>query len=426
MAKYNTTDTFLFMLGVTLPFPTLGVTLSGRMTLAPAIVFGCLYAVLAVARRGFNRTHVAATLMIVTFLATSLSRHQPMSYMLSLAALILAIAPITAPIYDFRNFRALLFGFKIGIFATIALLALEIIAQAFGISLLTTALSSVVTNRATGAFLSVNRPKAGFFEPADLAIYLCFSYVILDILTNTSSKSQAIKFISLISIPLTGSLSGIGLIAIYLLSEFVFSIHSWHLTRSKLATLVTIAFVSIAVAMEFSSIAIDLITSQIDRISRTILALDQGDLLSSEGSRLNVFVVLTKYWDEKGILGFLFGTGYGNYQQWVSGSYADLAEYAAYFRGDLNNLLVVVFISTGIFGMLSYLYFHYKIFNRYLSFSQMPTLIFLLAVQFSTGFLINYVYWFLLFCLAASLKAAQIWPHPPHQGNPPIANEVRS
>jgi hypothetical protein len=122
------------------------------------------------------------------------------------------------------------------------------------------------------------------------------------------------------------------------------------------------------------------------------------DFTGSVGTRSNAIRALPIYWSDKGLIGFLFGTGYGNYENWLIQNFSHMGSRVAMARGDINNLIAVVWLSTGLFGFAAYAYFFKRIFTLSVHKSlYLPVLVFVILVQFATGSLIAYNYWFLLF-----------------------------
>jgi hypothetical protein len=394
----------LYVLAATLPFPLLGVALNELFTLSLSSVVGLVFAVIRVFRHGLRGLHWAALSMLLVFAATAAPRHEVPSYAFSLGALALALAPLTSPLSSPREIRVLLSGLLTGLQLTIVVVLLSIVVQVTGIEALAGGFAGLLVRPEMGNFLGYARPAAGFSEPSHLAIYLATAYVALDLLRRAGRYRGWLGPVVLMTVVFTGSLSGLMLIVAYLAARFAAGLGALVArglsVRSLLRLLGGGALLAVAVVVA-SQNAADFMGDYATRLVQTQEDIESLNLVGSEASRVNAVLALPAYWDASGWPGFLVGTGYANHQAWLLSSYGDLSEWATFSRGQVDNLLVAVFLSTGALGFVAYLTFVGRAFSLRVLRAEVPVAVFVLAINFSYGYLISGLYWQLLFVLAS-------------------------
>lgn len=347
-----------------------------------------------------NSRHIAAILMIFVFALTSIGRHQWPSYLFSLAGLSIVIAPLTCQVRNWRQQGSLLRGFVIGLLITILIVWAYVLAQIFNLSLVTTVIDAVFSRGRHGEFLGIIRPRAAFAEPAHLAMYLSFSYVVLDILDKNEARIRMLKTVTLATILIVGSLTGIMLMIVYIpvrwLTNKLFSRANLNY-KQVLYDIFFLCFLLMLFIFYFETL-VHYALPYLNRAEDMYSVIISRDFTGSVGTRSNAIRALPIYWSDKGLIGFLFGTGYGNYENWLIQNFSHMGSRVAMARGDINNLIAVVWLSTGLFGFAAYAYFFKRIFTLSVHKSlYLPVLVFVILVQFATGSLIAYNYWFLLF-----------------------------
>ena len=82
-------------------------------------------------------------------------------------------------------------------------------------------------------------------------------------------------------------------------------------------------------------------------------------------------------------------------------TYSHLGESATFARGQIDNVMIAVFLSTGLAGFLAFLWFIWTAFGGTVLRKQPALLLFVIGINFSYGFLISGLYWQLLFVLAS-------------------------
>lgn len=397
----------LYLTAATIPFPATGIPLTESLFLSPAMIFGTTYALASLLSRGIQQSHLVAAGMLLVFALTAMPRHDFSSYGLSLGALAVAIAPLTAPVRDEIGWQTLLKGFLLGLHLTLIILSVEVGSQVFGLPEIAETLKAIFPYGGQGEFLDLVRPKAGFLEPSHLAIYLAFAFVIFDNYRGAHQTGVAYRVLILIALVLVGSLSGIAILAVYFVFGRIRDVR--HIFKSALQqrrVLYGVVFLTVfgAFLAIFSEKVIQVSEAYFGRLSTTMIAIGEGSLEGSEASRSNAFVALPRYWNEFGVAGFLFGTGYANYKEWLIGAYGHLGPLATFGRGQIDNMLVAVALSTGVAGVLAYVTWTVWVLRRTGSKQMVRIGVFLLVVNFAFGYLVLYLYWYLLFVLAGALS----------------------
>jgi hypothetical protein len=146
--------------------------------------------------------------------------------------------------------------------------------------------------------------------------------------------------------------------------------------------------------------ALDFMDDYVARLVKTQEDIETLSLVGSEGSRANAVLALPEYWESAGMPGFLFGTGYANYEEWLLSVYGDL-QFSSFAQGAIDSILVAVVLSTGLLGVIAYLAFLANAFGLRVIKLELPLVIFILVVNFAYGQLISGMYWNLLFVLAS-------------------------
>jgi hypothetical protein len=202
----------------------------------------------------------------------------------------------------------------------------------------------------------------------------------------------------------TGSLSGVLLLLLYMAARVMADVGagftrgwSWRRTGQVMLLLVAVGTL-VALALTSES---GLLADYMVRIVRAQEDIETVNLVGSEGSRANAVLALPDYWEAEGWRGFLVGTGYANYEKWLLATYGDLGEWSTFARGEIDNVLVAVFLSTGLLGMSAFLLFLLRVFGFAVLRRQLPLFVFVLGINFVYGFLISGFYWGVLFVLAS-------------------------
>jgi hypothetical protein len=397
----------LFVFGLTIAFPTLGVALNEAYVLSLSTIVGAVYAALFVRSHGVRSTHVAGAVMLLAFLATAAFRHGPGTYVLSLGALTLAAAPMTAPFLAGAYTQAFHRGLMAGLRVTLAWMGLSIVLQITGLTALAGPFEPALVRPEAGSFLNYYRPTAGFAEPSHVGLYLCFVFVYLDLVREAGSRHGVARWLAAGAVLAGGSVSAVVTLGAYLIGRNLRLPARRRGPRSGPSMWRRLAVAAAAVAV-LGYGATEVFPSVADEyVVRLVKAYEDAlsmNLVGSEGSRINALLALPDYWVSNGPLGALFGTGYANYRPWLLGTYGDLGEFATFARGEIDNVFVAVLLSTGVFGFFFYLRFVGRALGHWGTRDSLAILLLFIAFNFSIGFLISGLYWGLLFMLAVGVR----------------------
>ena len=422
----------LYLLGLTLPFPLLGVPLNELFTLSLCSVVGLIFAARRLARRGWQPLHGAAAAMLLAFAGTAVMRHPFSSYVLSLGALAMALLPLTTPALNQAEMRVLMRGLMAGLWLTLASVALAILIQLWQWHGALGPLAPLfVRPEETGVFLGYIRPVGGFSEPSHLAIYLAAVYVILDLRARLRSAPVAPRVAVALAIVFTGSVSGLLLFGVYVAARMFGSLWRMVFVNFSGVTLLRGALAAgllLGVALSLGPSASGFTDEYTARLVKTLDDIESQNLVGSEGSRVNAVLALPDYWESKGWPGFAMGTGYANYQSWLQDNYGYLGDNATFSRGGIDSILIAVFLSTGALGFVAYLAFLYRALSGPVVRAHVALVLFILALNLSYGYLISSLYWTLLFVLfaAARLTIPARAPAPAARARRPARRPLRA
>ncbi|HET6527081.1 hypothetical protein [Sphingopyxis sp.] len=389
-----------FLTAAFVPFPTLGYPVAADLTISPALVCGSLFLLVNISRVFARRDYlVAAIAMAACFIVSNIGRNPVDSYLLSLVALFAVIAPLMLGNIERSVSRAMIRGFLVGLVVTLAISFVELVSALLNIDDILILLDTIFPDGRRGNPAPYLRPKAGFFEPSHLAVYLAFAFVIVDIAFQKSKLSNVFKALIGVSILYVGSLSGFLIITFYIAAQW--SAVIFEKKRNAFISFMTLILAFVVVLIYWDDIVS---STYFERIGIVSEAFSRGDLVGSEGSRINAFRPVLDYWSENGWTDFFLGTGYGNYSDWLIYRYGGLGVFSSAGRGDIDNIFAAVMLSTGILGIVSYLTF---LFIRFYSISKGRLIaigLFVVAVHFSYGHMISYLVWYLFLVLVNALS----------------------
>lgn len=406
----------LFIMAASFPFISIGPLIAQGFWVTPALVVGTVYGLYSLKYRSVRRLFIGAAAMVFVFAVTAVPRHDPSSYLPSIVALITILLLVAAPIERPKEYNSMLRGFLIGWKIVVAILFAEVLLQIVG----ATGPYELLTGlfRDANSIYSVHNQFLGYFrpygtmqEPAHLALYLCASFVIFDLSASIDKKNMFCG-ISVVGIFLVGSVSGWMLLFVYIFFKAIYLLGGFGGYRKKrflkgVSLLLVCALVLMVVSVafrEFGGAVFEAILHISQRLDIALGALTSGKLTGSEGSRVNAFLALPAYWADSGILGFIFGTGYSNYSDWLQQRFEIEGSLSSLARGDVNNILVAVFLSTGVIGLFAYCTFLMGLFKMHRTKVTSAVAFFVFAFHFVYGTLVSYFFWYLLFMLLACSK----------------------
>lgn len=393
-------EVLAFLTAAFIPFPTLGYPVADDLTISPALICGSLFLLVNISKVFARRDYlVAAIAMAACFVVSNIGRNPAGSYLPSLVALFAVISPLLLGNVERSVSRAMIRGFLVGLVITLAISFIELVGALLRIDDILILLDTIFPDGRRGNPAPYLRPKAGLFEPSHLAVYLAFAFVIVDIAFQKSKLSNVFKVLIGISILYVGSLSGFLIITFYIAAQW--STEIFKNKRNAFLSFMTLIVSFAAVLIYWDDIVS---STYFERIGIVGEVFSRGDLVGSEGSRINAFRPVFDYWSENDWKDLFLGTGYGNYSDWLVYRYGGLGVFSSAGRGDIDNIFAAVMLSTGLLGIISYLAF---LFVRFYSISQDRLIaigLFVVAVHFSYGHMISYLVWYLFLALANALS----------------------
>jgi hypothetical protein len=400
----------LFLIGLTLPFPEVGIRLNELFVLSLTTLLALVFALRRWQQHGARPAHSAVASMLAVFIATAIWRHPPSSYLLSIGALALAMLPLTSTQLVPREARYWHGGFMAGLWITIAWMGLTIWFQLMGLSGVFDELGErLMGPEHFGSFWGYRRPSAGFSEPSHLAIYLAVAFVVLDLLGKAGRRTGAARLAAATALVCTGSVSGLVIILLYLFGRALVSVRralTGRLSGQWLVRGMLASYALLGIGWYMSGSSIDVADEYVLRLATAVQAIQSQDLLGSEASRANAMLALPAYWASSGLAGFVMGTGYANHQSWLIANFSYLGEWATFSRGHVDSIVIAIFLSTGVVGLLAYLWAVVVLFGYEVAKVSAPVLLFVLALNFVFGFLISGMYWQWVFMLAVAARLA--------------------
>lgn len=397
----------LELLVFTVPLYFLGVQVAGYdFSLATLLII--VLAALLVYRGEFigSRSFVAA-LFVGWCLFTAIGRHGPLTYLPSLAALVLVVTPLCTSLPRTVRPARVLTMLLAGFIVSLVFAAWDIAFNLIGVPAVEQLIPvGLVADVQTQVMLGFRRVKASMAEPAHYALYLVAVIVVVDQASRRGFRIAGeawIKIAASLALLSTLSLSGFLLLAGYLFLRvgrgLWESLRSLEIPRSTLprglaalGLLVLLAVAGRWLVTRIDPALFDLVFGRIDRV---IYVVQNAVYRGSEGSRANAIPVMIDYWTSQGLDGVLVGEGYARYQGWLASTFARW-EYSTLAQGRLANVLAILGISTGVVGLVLYLGFVGTVALD--SGRRLPAAFVAvwLGMHFAYGFLIGYLLWSLL------------------------------
>ena len=390
----------LKIIAFTLPFQIAGIEAGGYPFSLTVLALGALNVLLLVRGRFSSRILAALAVFAGWCLVTAAFRHPPGTYLLSWFGLILVTVP-TCAIYPKQvSGEKLLSAIVWGAVASFILATYEVVVAVGVVPPFEDFLSLSIQPR-TQEFLDFRRVKAGMEEPAHYAIYLVLIYAIIDQRQSQGASvpwSRRVKLLTPVFLLTTLSLAGVVLFIAYLTVKVLSNLRGVYrvqsLWRSGLFLLsAPIIAVGLIYVVQISGLyeVVALFAARLDVVVDVVIG---GTLTGSEGSRANAIPVMIDYWSSQGWIHFFMGEGYANYSEWLVQEFGYINSVLSSFaRGQINNIFAAIGISTGVVGILLYLWFIKSIFSRpniYLPASFIATW---LVMHFASGMLIGVLPW---------------------------------
>lgn len=397
------------MLAVT-PFEAMGVKVGNYIFSPPVIVGGLASLMLFATQNRYPRTILVYVAMLLWFLVTCVGRYEPSSYLLSFSALVLMSYPVVVLVPSQKMALAMMGGVRFGVLVTLTLITLDLAGQFIGIVAINEFFDLIFPLAGKGIFMGYERPHGGMTEPAHLAIYLVMAIACLDIAGKTHSSNERFKYAAVAGVLLIGSFSGILLLSAYTVIRFGGYCLSDSMLRrrfkqSMLVYAGGIFGLMMLAIITWHNLFIDAWGEYASRSLTVFDVVSDMNFEGSEGSRANALQALWIYWHDQGVFGFLFGTGYANYEGWLLDNFGYLNPILSSFaRGQINNILAVVGISTGAIGIWFYIWFLMRVLANAGLLKKPAVLVLVFGFHMAYGGLIAHLFWHMLLALVTALQ----------------------
>ncbi len=401
-----------FFFGLCAPFGVFGPELAPSIYLSPVLVAAGLYTVVSLPYLRFTRASLWLILFWLIAFVSAAVRFGPDKYILSLLGLIAVSAPLMFTNLNVAGTTRFFKGLTCGAVATLAIVWSDIASQTAGFAAVNDFIigfnpdhQRLSSENSHHQFLWYRRPFAFFREPAHLGTFLAGYVFAVSIYLQRSRFQEISRKFAQLTVLFVGSLAGLLLLICAIISH---RFHYTHLlntilrnsyVKKMLLLIICVLPIVLVVTMVFPEIIGQFQHKYFSRVEKLILVFQSGQLEGSEGSRLNAFLSLFDYWRDKGLAGFLFGTGYANYEDWLLHKYGYLGASAALARGHVNNILVVVFLSTGVCGFMAFCGVIISLFSSVGPRMGVFPIMFVTVLCFTTGSLLQIQFCLLIFAI---------------------------
>jgi len=244
------------------------------------------------------------------------------------------------------------------------------------------------------------RASSTMLEPSHYTIVLSFIYIIIDIAREKSysvKHTLLFKYCFFVALILSVSLSGIVLIGLYFMLKLLNFIIKCYINRLKIIInkRILIKILSgILLLLVFNGLSNNFIGKVGSKVRERVLltsgVIEKQKSEGSSGVRASFLWVSKIYVTQSPIFNILFGEGFSNYQKWL----LDNAKQIGYDSGEAYNLFLVVLLSIGSIGLISFVLMVISISHvNFLVFNEIVFLIILFVSFFTHGYLVMYWVW---------------------------------
>lgn len=378
--------------------PVVGLTL-GRL-LVPLVVFLIpLYFAWGAFYGKLNRKRcMLLSVVVCWFVFTAmLNGHGLSQFAKSLAGFIVCMLPFMVRSDELYARRPVFLGFAAGLLCVFAIGSLDLLGSLTALPRPQEYLPFPGWSLGgTYEMAGINRVRALCGEPSGLGRQMVFSFAILTFYSPQSKVAHIFKiFASIVCVMfllLTFSMAGLLLFVAFLMTYYWKRIFSFPEGLKYIAGAALGATSLVVVLFVSDDLSIERVYGEYaSRIERGITDVRNGRISSSTGMRIQSVVAPIIYVKDQGLKGVFLGEGYANQEYWVYTNFAFDAR-SGLSSGILYNIFSVIFISTGILGLVLYL-------CLILSFSKPKSLsvvTMLILFHFSTGLLLYFDMWILL------------------------------
>ena len=244
--------------------------------------------------------------------------------------------------------------------------------------------------------IKIPRFSAFFKEPAHLIVYLITIYVLVDknLISFSIANRLFIKFSVIFIIIITLSLKGIGILLIYYLISFSkeirYIINTGKPKKAFINTIIvffsTLLILLVLYFFHINNGFNKFADALVLRVSKVEDVIKGNRNTGSEAVRINVVKIGVEYIQKEGMLKSLYGEGFAKHDLWIKDNVGN-----KFRNGKIQNVFIIVFISTGFIGIILFLSLLLAIFLSYnLNFN---LIIISLLFFFFSGYLILYLNW---------------------------------
>ena len=415
-----------FFFGLCAPFGVFGPELAPSIYLSPVLVAAGLYTFLSLPYFRLTRASLWLILFWLIAFVSAAVRFGPDKYILSLLGLIAVSAPLMFTNLNLAGTARFFKGLTCGVVATLAIVWSDIASQTLGIAAVNDFITGfhpdhrrLSSENSHNQFLWYRRPFAFFREPAHLGTFLATYFFVISLYFQRSRFHDISRKFAQLTTLFVGSLAGVLLLVCAMISmrlHNTFLLYSiWRRAYLKRIMIVLIlgSPLVLIITMAFPDIFDQFHDKYIVRIGKFISAIQSGKLEGSEGSRGNAFRSMFDYWRDNGLAGVLFGTGYANYDDWLFQKYGHFETSAALARGHVSNIFAVIFLSTGVFGFSAYCCVIVSLFSSFGPRMSVFPITFVTVLCFTTGSLLNSVFWLSIFAIKIAHRQSCLAPWDP-------------
>ena len=387
-------ESLICYLGIFIPLYVIGFRFFGY-DFSFAMVILIVLNIFLIFKNRFNKYVLGSfILFLIWCFFTAFPRAEINTYIPSLAALLLVCFPLSASWRYLNINKKRVYKYYIyGIYLTLGIVGYELLCIFLGIEPFYNNISFGIFERIrVGQFLGINRVKGFFLEPAHLAIYIVFSYVIVDMYDENVKRKEILRLILFGTLLLTFSLTGLIIILIYYFAKnIVFNSNRF---RNTIKIGLTLGLVLTILGFFYSEYLFFIF----NRFGSMFEALQKGGFSRTYGARANAIFILSDYYESEGFIKFLFGEGYANYESWLKQNFGHLG-LSSLAAGKIPNVFSVLVLSTGLIGLLFYFAFLVTIVKQFKVENSSTIFVLIIVLNFGIGFLISYMMWALILTL---------------------------
>lgn len=387
----------LALLFASVPFYTFGIFVKGYVLNLTFLLIVLLNILLILSLSIDRKKFTVWCMLIVWCLITAIWRWNFQSYGYSLIAFSIVTFPLLIGDLHSIDLSVIIRGAVWGFLLMIPFGVYDILSIFYLVPSITEWLpSEVLRQKGTiGNFSGLLRSRCLFLEPSHYSLYLTAFYVGLDQISFVKiwKYGRVLRIFTVVFLFFTFSLAGYILLFGYIITNYFFE------DQSKFTKRIVNSFNGLLVLFVGLGLIFGLGILNYDNFIRVFLfryneihsAIFYGQISGSAGVRIGSAFLPYHYFSGGGVLEWVFGEGYGNYENWLS-QYFVIDWSSSLGEGNIHNLFSVMVLSTGAVGVIIYIKFLSKmIAGSWRRSAGLVCLIFL--GQFAVGHLVATLYW---------------------------------